>query len=176
MIGALFRWPWDLSLQVNPVGLYTPIVAILSIVPHLFSSTFSPQTYALHFDLHSFSSLSHMLNFPFVAPTSSLCFRQTRPPWSHFYSSLNATKSPIYTDSSSFPLSHYVANLEMPFKWDAESERALLLLVITEMSPPAGAIWANVAERLGRGLNGNACRYYALIELFFFISELLTCS
>ena len=58
----------------------------------------------------------------------------------------------------------------------AAPERALLLLVITEMSPPAGAIWANVAERLGRGLNGNACRYYALIELFFFISELLTCS
>jgi hypothetical protein len=64
----------------------------------------------------------------------------------------------------------------MPFKWDAESERALLLMVIAEMSPPTTAIWPNVAERLGRGLSDSACRYYAVIELFNFIAELLTSS
>ncbi|KAK5462704.1 hypothetical protein LTS15_002416 [Exophiala xenobiotica] len=52
----------------------------------------------------------------------------------------------------------------MPFKWDAESERALLLMVIAEMSPPMTAIWPNVAERLGRGLSDSACsqKFYKL--------------
>ncbi|KAK5275058.1 hypothetical protein LTR40_013721, partial [Exophiala xenobiotica] len=52
----------------------------------------------------------------------------------------------------------------MPFKWDAESERALLLMVIAEMSPPTTAIWPNVAERLGRGLSDSACsqKFYKL--------------
>ncbi|EHY54881.1 hypothetical protein HRR83_005859 [Exophiala dermatitidis] len=52
----------------------------------------------------------------------------------------------------------------MPFKWDAESERNLLIAAIGEMSAPPTTIWPAVAERLGHGLNGNACsqKFYKL--------------
>jgi hypothetical protein len=48
----------------------------------------------------------------------------------------------------------------MPFKWDAQSERSLLLSAITVMGNPPVAIWDQVAEKIGNGteLNGNACR------------------
>ncbi|OAP57777.1 hypothetical protein AYL99_08515 [Fonsecaea erecta] len=52
----------------------------------------------------------------------------------------------------------------MPFKWDAASERNLLLFAIAEMTSPATSIWAKVAERLGNDLNANACsqKFYKL--------------
>lgn len=48
----------------------------------------------------------------------------------------------------------------MPFKWDAAAERNLLLYAISEMQAPATTIWPLVAEKLGAGVNGNACRYH----------------
>ncbi|KIW92913.1 uncharacterized protein Z519_06762 [Cladophialophora bantiana CBS 173.52] len=52
----------------------------------------------------------------------------------------------------------------MPFKWDAASERNLLLFAIAEMSPPATSIWPRVAEKLGNDLNASACsqKFYKL--------------
>lgn len=47
----------------------------------------------------------------------------------------------------------------MVYKWDAAAERNLLLHVIAEMQSPETSIWPKVAENLGHGLNGNACRY-----------------
>lgn len=47
----------------------------------------------------------------------------------------------------------------MPYKWTPESERALLLLAFAEVAPPAATIWQSVAEKLGGGLSGSACRY-----------------
>ncbi len=164
---APFQWPGDLSSQVDPVGPYTPAVAILSIVPHLISPKSSPQTYALLFDSLLLFPFSHtQLSFccPQALRSSSdrLVLRASIPTLPSTQQKTSHLQIPYH-----FQLSRYVANPKMPFKWDAESERALLLLVITEMSPPAGAIWPNVAERLGRDLSGNACRYYAVIALFF---------
>lgn len=64
----------------------------------------------------------------------------------------------------------------MPFKWDNESERGLLLLVISEMTAPSTGIWPIVAERLGGGLNGNACRYHRMILLCLLTLALLLLS
>ncbi|KAI1615343.1 hypothetical protein EDD36DRAFT_462859 [Exophiala viscosa] len=52
----------------------------------------------------------------------------------------------------------------MVFKWDNESERALLLLAITEMQAPKSTVWPAVAEKLGGGLNASACsqKFYKL--------------
>ncbi|OAL37847.1 hypothetical protein AYO20_02680 [Fonsecaea nubica] len=52
----------------------------------------------------------------------------------------------------------------MPFKWDAASERNLLLFALAEMSPPAASIWPRVADKLGNDLNANACsqKFYKL--------------
>ncbi|EXJ91514.1 hypothetical protein A1O3_00062 [Capronia epimyces CBS 606.96] len=52
----------------------------------------------------------------------------------------------------------------MPFKWDSETERNLLLFAIGEMSGPPAAIWPAVAEKLGSGLNASACsqKFYKL--------------
>ena len=48
----------------------------------------------------------------------------------------------------------------MPFKWDPVAERNLLLYAIAEMSGPTATIWPGVAEKMGGGLNANACRYH----------------
>ena len=55
----------------------------------------------------------------------------------------------------------------MPFKWDAASERNLLLFAIGEMNPPATSIWTRVAEKLGNDLNANACRYHHFSSMMF---------
>jgi len=47
----------------------------------------------------------------------------------------------------------------MPFNWESESERALLIFAITIVDvKPTTETWKVVAEKLGGGLNGNACR------------------
>jgi hypothetical protein len=45
----------------------------------------------------------------------------------------------------------------MPYNWNAESERAMLLIICAELKPNA-ATWQTVANRLGGGLNANAVR------------------
>ncbi|ETI24140.1 hypothetical protein G647_03509 [Cladophialophora carrionii CBS 160.54] len=54
----------------------------------------------------------------------------------------------------------------MPFKWDAQSERNLLLSAIKVMGNPPATIWDQVAETIGNGheVNGNACsqKFYKL--------------
>ena len=48
----------------------------------------------------------------------------------------------------------------MPYKWNAESERALLLAVISESDhKPSTQVWTAVANRLGGGLNASATSY-----------------
>ena len=47
--------------------------------------------------------------------------------------------------------------------WDANSERCLLLLAISELGNPGSGIWPKVAEKIsvlgGGDLNGSACSY-----------------
>ncbi|EXJ93700.1 hypothetical protein A1O1_02092 [Capronia coronata CBS 617.96] len=52
----------------------------------------------------------------------------------------------------------------MPFKWDPAAERNLLLFAIGEMAGPPSTIWPAVAEKIGGGLNANACsqKFYKL--------------
>lgn len=54
----------------------------------------------------------------------------------------------------------------MPFKWDPFAERNLLLYAISEMQGPTATIWPSVAEKLGGGLNANACRYHSSLHLY----------
>lgn len=50
--------------------------------------------------------------------------------------------------------------ITMPYKWNAESERALLLSAVTNSDhKPSTQIWTAVADELGGGLNANACQY-----------------
>ncbi len=54
----------------------------------------------------------------------------------------------------------------MPYKWNPESERALLLSAITKSDyKPSTQIWSAVADEMGSGLNANACQY-ALSTVF----------
>lgn len=65
----------------------------------------------------------------------------------------------------------------MPFKWDPVAERNLLLHAIAEMQGPVATIWPKVAEKLGGGLNANACRYHSLIHLHLIADRpLASCS
>lgn len=57
------------------------------------------------------------------------------------------------------PFSYQLPSSTMPFKWDPPSERNLLLYAVSEMGHPPSTIWEKVAEKIGGGLNGNACRY-----------------
>ncbi|KEF54909.1 uncharacterized protein A1O9_09352 [Exophiala aquamarina CBS 119918] len=52
----------------------------------------------------------------------------------------------------------------MPFKWDPVAERNLLLYALSEMQGPTASIWPSVADKLGGGLNANACsqKFYKL--------------
>ena len=45
----------------------------------------------------------------------------------------------------------------MPYNWNAESERAMLLIACAELKP-SSTTWQKVADRLGGGLNANAVR------------------
>lgn len=53
----------------------------------------------------------------------------------------------------------------MPYNWNAESERAMLLIICAELKPNA-ATWQTVANRLGGGLNANAVRCAYVLKLF----------
>ena len=55
----------------------------------------------------------------------------------------------------------------MPFSWNAETERAMLLVACVELRPDP-ATWQVVADRLGGGLNANAVRC-ALHDYYFFL-------
>ncbi|KAJ9604625.1 hypothetical protein H2200_010739 [Cladophialophora chaetospira] len=54
----------------------------------------------------------------------------------------------------------------MPYKWDAASERNLLLFAITTLGTPKAEVWDQVAKMIepGGSLNANACsqKFYKL--------------
>lgn len=56
--------------------------------------------------------------------------------------------------------------VKMVYKWNVESERKLLLLIISEMSAPSTSIWPIVAQKLDDSLNANACRYHRAVACF----------
>ena len=59
----------------------------------------------------------------------------------------------------------------MPFQWDSESINRLYQLLILKCDvKPGKAIWEEVADTLGGGLNGNAVRY-ASVDFTFFSSS-----
>jgi hypothetical protein len=55
----------------------------------------------------------------------------------------------------------------MPFSWNVETERAMLLVACAELRPNP-ATWQVVADRLGGGLNANAVRC-ALRDYYYFL-------
>ncbi len=90
----------------------------------------------------------------------------------HFLNPSHITLSKRPCPHSKSYLSFHLIVAIMVFKWDSESERQLLVLVISEMSPPGSSIWPSVADKLGRGLNGNACRYYRTFTLLTDIASI----
>lgn len=62
----------------------------------------------------------------------------------------------------------------MPYNWNAESERAMLLIICAELKPNA-ATWQTVANRLGGGLNANAVRCAYVLKLFTSLNRAYYC-
>lgn len=60
----------------------------------------------------------------------------------------------------------------MPFNWNAEKERAMLLIACADLKPGTGT-WHTVANRLGGGLSANAVRCARYIVYFFFFHTAL---
>lgn len=58
----------------------------------------------------------------------------------------------------------------MPFKWDAESERMLLLYIVKHCDVKPGTDAFNgVATALGEGVNANACKSVVEPHIFFLL-------
>lgn len=123
---------------------------------------FQPRPLSFKFTFLNISCLSLTSHFSLL--TSSL--RQLRTSYlpqslpSIKLSFLTITKHPRSQSPTSPSPSNPISSLIMPFKWDDAAKFQVLMLAIKEADfKPSAQVFAEIAAKLGGGLNGNAVSY-----------------